>query len=258
MNLASLKILMVIFSLLIININISAQEPATAQFDEYYEFVDTTNKILSASSEELKIELRYPPENILDKYKNDGAFDYQKKLEEKQDWLAKITSWINQQLRSLRYSRTYSTALDIFYYALIIFALIIVLWGLIKSDIRSLFSGKSINNEIKLSEHEEDINQINFDNLISIAIDNKNYKLAVRYLFLKSLKMLDNKEIINIKKDKTNYQYLLEIKDSELADAFKDAAYRFEWIWYGDFPIDEKLMNVSKNHFTKLFKLINA
>jgi hypothetical protein len=214
------------------------------------------HKIFPANSEKFNLELRLPSKNLLNKYKNDADFDYENRLEDKEDWIAKITNWINEQLQSLRYSKTYSTALDIFYYALVVFALIVILWGLLKSERGFLFFRKSINNEIKITEQKEDIEQLNFDELIKAAIESKNYKLAVRYLFLKSLKMLADKEIINLKKDKTNLQYLFEIKNKKLAEAFRNAAYRFEWIWYGNFPIDENLMNVSENDFKKLYELI--
>ncbi|MBT8378076.1 MAG: hypothetical protein KJN64_02475 [Ignavibacteria bacterium] len=258
MNLNTLKYPLVVSISLFGYCNIFPQEPATAQFDDYYENTDTLHKILPANSEELPIELRVPPEDLLQEFRNDSAFDYENKLEQNEDWITRIKNWINQQLQSLRYSETYYTALDIFYYALIIFALIIIIWGLFRGDKGFLFFRKSINNEIEITEQKEDLNQINFDDLIDTAIENKNYKLAVRYLFLKSLKLLSDKEIIYLKKDKTNSQYLAEIKNIRLADAFKDAVYRFEWIWYGDFPIDEAVMSISKNDFNKLFKLIKS
>jgi len=235
-----------------------SQEPATAQYDEYYNYMDTTHKLLIANPEELKIEVRIPNDEILGKYKNDSSFDYENKLENKEDWIAKITSWINEQFRSLRYSDTYSIALDIFYYILIFFAIIIIVWGLLKGDKGFLFFGKSVKNKINLIEQKEDINQINFDQLISRAIENKNYKLAIRYLFLKSLKLLSDNDIIEYKKEKTNYQYLAEIKDMQLARTFRETAHRFDWIWYGDFPIDEELMDNSQLEFNKLFRLIKS
>ncbi len=256
MNLFLRLLIYLIFVLTLSTSNIFSQEPATAQYDEYYNYADTTHKIFNANSDEIKIDLRILSEQKLKEYKNDSAFDYENKLKDNEDWITKISNWINQQLTNLRYSDAYSTALDVFYYTLIIFALIIIVWGLIKGDKRFLFFGKSLNNEIKITEQKEDINQLDFDELITTAIENKNYKLAVRYLFLKSLKLLSEKELIILKKDKTNKQYLAEIKDIKLASAFMYASYRFEWIWYGDFPIDEHLMENSKNEFHKLFGLI--
>ena len=135
-------------------------------------------------------------------------------------------------------------------------ALILIVRGLIKADRRGLLFGKINSNEIKIIESEEDISQINFDELISIAIESKQYKLAVRYLFLNSLKLLSEKGLIELKNNKTNYQYLSEIKNNQIADVFRNTTSSFEWIWYGDFPVDENIMKSSQNDFSELFGLI--
>ena len=41
-----------------------SQEPAVAQYDEYQNYPDTTNKILNANFEKLKIDLRLPSEDV--------------------------------------------------------------------------------------------------------------------------------------------------------------------------------------------------
>jgi hypothetical protein len=247
-----------VFITLLHNIQCFSQEAATAQYDDYYNYSDTTSKILPANTDDFKIELRILPNNVLNDYKNNSAFDYENILEDNEDWIAKISNWINQQLARLRYSDAYSTTLDLFYYGLIIFALTIIVWGLIKGDRRFLFFRNSVNNEIQIIEQKEDINQLDFDELIANAIENKHYKLAVRYMFLKSLRLLSNKDIIDLKKDKTNNQYLSEINNIQVANAFRDATLRFEWIWYGDFPIDENIMDSSKIAFNNLLGLIKS
>jgi hypothetical protein len=139
-----------------------------------------------------------------------------------------------------------------------IIALILIIRGLIKADRRGLIFGKINTNEIKMIESDEDISQINFDELIAAAAERKDYKLAVRYLFLKSLKLLSEKEIIELRNNKTNHQYLSEIKNKRISSAFQIATSRFEWIWYGDFPVDEKVMKSSQNDFNELFGLITS
>ncbi len=61
---------------------------------------------------------------------------------------------------------------------------------------------------------------------------------------------------MNLRNNKTNHQYLSEIKNQEISVAFQIATARFEWVWYGDFPVDENVMKSSQNDFNKLFGLI--
>jgi len=242
---------------ILINVQFCFGQRARSDLKPYhFEYSDSTKKILPADEKEFIIDLRMLSDDILEKYKNDPEFDYDGRPKEAEDWISKIKNWINQQLAILRSSKAYSTLLDYLYYGLMIAALILIVRGLIKADRRGLLFGKINSNEIKIIESEEDISQINFDELISIAIESKQYKLAVRYLFLNSLKLLSEKGLIELKNNKTNYQYLSEIKNNQIADVFRNTTSSFEWIWYGDFPVDENIMKSSQNDFNELFGLI--
>jgi len=232
------------------------QRPATSAKIDYSYYVDSTKKVLPVNNEEFTVDVRILSDDVLEKYKNDPDFDYEGGPKEADDWITKLKNWINQQLAILRSSKTYSTLLDFLYYGLMIAALILIIRGLIKADRRGLLFGKINSNEVKMIESEEDISQINFDELIAAAAQRKDYKLAVRYLFLKSLKLLSEKEIIELRNNKTNYQYLSEIKNNRISSAFQIATSRFEWIWYGDFPVDDNVMKSSQNEFNELFGLI--
>ena len=248
-----------IFTLFIILFSVKllmCQEANSTKNSYLTDQTDTTKKIMPANNEDFVVDVRRLPEDILEKYKNDPAFNYDNSQGEANDWITKIKNWINQQLAILRYSKAFSTALDYFYYALAILALILIIRGLIKGDRRGFLFGKVVNNEIKIIENEEDINQLNFDELITSAIDSKQYKLAIRYLFLKSLKLLADRELIELRNNKTNHQYISEIKNGQIANAFQRATLSFEWVWYGNFPIDETIMQYSHSNFNELFKLI--
>ena len=134
---------------------------------------------------------------------------------------------------------------------------IIVLYLLIKfliqNPIRSVFKTdtKTIDG---FSYVEEDIKQIDFDKLINKALKDKNYRLATRYLYLKSLKTLASKKVIDWHYEKTNSDYLSEIKGRKLKALFKRVSYIYDYVWYGEFPIDEVSFNKNKDDFNELLK----
>lgn len=78
------------------------------------------------------------------------------------------------------------------------------------------------------------------DDLLSKSIAKKNYGLAVRYLYQKSIWLLREKELINWKADKTNHDFLFELGDHPASSSFDRLTYFYEYIDYGDFNIDEK------------------
>jgi hypothetical protein len=85
---------------------------------------------------------------------------------------------------------------------------------------------------------DEDIHSINFDQAIELAIQNNNYRLAVRLLYLQSLKRLADKHLINWQLNKTNIAYVQELQGSRYQHSFSNLTLQFESNWYGDMPID--------------------
>lgn len=86
---------------------------------------------------------------------------------------------------------------------------------------------------------EENIHNIKFETELEKAIRNKNYKLAVRILYLESLKKLSDYSLIDWKKNKTNWDYVKEVQRANLQQPFKKITNAFDYVWYGNFQIDE-------------------
>jgi hypothetical protein len=102
---------------------------------------------------------------------------------------------------------------------------------------------------------EANIEQVDFDKLINKSLKEHNYRLATRYMYLKSLKSLATKKTIEWHFDKTNSDYLNEIKDSNIKALFKRVSYIYDYVWYGEFPIDEASFNKNKADFNQLIKI---
>ncbi|VXB67734.1 conserved exported hypothetical protein [Flavobacterium sp. 9AF] len=86
---------------------------------------------------------------------------------------------------------------------------------------------------------EENIHAIDFNTIISKAKENKEYRLTIRYYYLWLLKSLSDKQIIDWDIEKTNSDYLYEIQSSVIQDDFKYLSYLYDYIWYGEFDINE-------------------
>ena len=120
-----------------------------------------------------------------------------------------------------------------------------------QAPINSVFKNESQNiNDFNYVE--ENLKEVNFETLIEDALKEKNYRLATRYLYLKSLKLLTNKDIIEWHYDKTNSEYLNEIKNENTKSVFKRISYIYDYVWYGEFPIDEAVYNKNISDFEKI------
>lgn len=86
--------------------------------------------------------------------------------------------------------------------------------------------------EIPLSE---------LDRALQEYLKAKEYRKAVRILFLYVLKQLGEKELIVWKKEKTNHHYYNELISKGLSEHFGRIATVYEWVWYGERHPDDKI-----------------
>ena len=126
-------------------------------------------------------------------------------------------------------------------YVLIAIAIALVVYLVIKLiglDFK-LLTGKSKEVDIPFDESLENIHEIDFDEQLNIALQNKNYRLVVRLLYLKTLKQLTDKNLIDWQPEKTNQAYVEELSRQSYHQQFVELTYQFEYIWYGEFYIDQ-------------------
>jgi hypothetical protein len=194
-----------------------------------------------------KIEVREPSESSITKFKSDKEFIYDEA--QTQNWWDAFWTWVSSKLSKLMGTRAFGFFQEYLGYIIILAAVIIIILVLNKSKFRGLFY---LSKESKMSgfkELKDDINEINFDNLIAEAVSNSNYRIAVRLYYLKSLKLLSDRKLIDWKINKTNQNYVKEIKEEELKKPFEELTNMFEWIWYGEMPIAESVFVKTKNNF---------
>ena len=83
--------------------------------------------------------------------------------------------------------------------------------------------------------------ETDFDHNISHALQNGNYRLAIRYHYLKALYHLADKHLIELAADKTNFQYVREMTHRPYQNDFAYITLSYEYVWYGEFNIDENV-----------------
>ena len=102
---------------------------------------------------------------------------------------------------------------------------------------------------------EEDLLDMNIDQLLQKATEQENYTLATRYQFIKTLQLLNDKQLIDFAADKTNRQYQYELPEKWSA-AFSSLLLNYEYIWFGKEPIDvqlyEKISSLHNNFNARL------
>lgn len=208
----------------------------------------------SVQTDSSDIKVTYFKESIIDRYKGDD-FNYNINdtggINLLQRLIQKFFSWLNDIFGVDISFIDYKTLEYIVYGFLAIAALYLIVKFLIQSPINSVF--KTETKDIDTFKYvEENIKHVNFDALISEALKDNNYRLATRYSYLKSLKLLTTKNIIDWHYDKTNSDYINEIKNEDIKVTFKRISYIYDYVWYGEFPITEIIYTKNQLDFDKL------
>ena len=126
----------------------------------------------------------------------------------------------------------------------------LVIWLLYKADVLgNIFPNRSKNQGLGYETLDENIHEINFTDRLNQAIEGRSYRLAVRLLYLQTLKRLTDNGLINWQVNKTNRQYAHELTGSALRPGFDRLTTQFEYVWYGDFPVDEDRFGTIRQQF---------
>lgn len=108
----------------------------------------------------------------------------------------------------------------------------------------------------KLVYEDDDIDNSDLDGLLKRALSEGDSRLAIRYYYLILLKKLSDKEIITYDKDKTNSEYLFEIKDKVVRKEFSYLSYVYSYVWYGEFLLDNQDFKKVQERYNSFFKTI--
>lgn len=138
--------------------------------------------------------------------------------------------------------------------AVIVLAIILIrILGNVKGD-RKIKKEKIV---YSIEEAEEDIHQSDLIHLIDQYLQKKDYRAALRALYLQTLKNLDEFKYVIWKKEKTNYDYVREIDSGKIRQIFANMTLDFEKKWYGEQRVDENDFNEFRSSFNQLVNQVN-
>lgn len=82
------------------------------------------------------------------------------------------------------------------------------------------------------------IHETDLERFLREALASGNYALGIRLYYLQTIKTLSEKEAIKWSREKTNRDYLREMRDHRLGREFREATRTFERVWYGNELLD--------------------
>jgi len=142
---------------------------------------------------------------------------------------------------------------------LLIALVFIILYFMLGND--NMFKPKSKKIEAldlkSIEQIEENLEEYDVAYYLKQAIENRQYRIAIRLHYLLIIKELSTKKFIKWKRDKTNRSYIYETVDYPFANNFKRSTSIFEKVWYGERDVTEGDFSMIHSHFNSLNQEIN-
>jgi hypothetical protein len=185
------------------------------------------------------IELRQVPGSIVDSLKKDDAFWYANHVFEK-----KVAKEKNFRTGKPPLQWMNMTTLLV----IVVLFLGILAWYLLQNNIvgrRKTVIGEKVTEDIT----GENIFDINYQKEIEKAVNTGDYRLAIRLMFLRLLKELSQKKIIEYKQERTNFDYLVQLYRTGYYNDFFRLTRNYEYAWYGKFDVSPETFKIIKNEF---------
>jgi len=202
-----------------------------------------------------KINSRTFSEEELKEMRNNPDFDYEKEDPETNSFLNNLIRFLFKKL----YDHPNMVAfIRIMFYVFMVLVLAIAVIKLLGINPMKVFSRQQKHNKLNFEAGDENIHDLNLDQLINDAAESGNFRLAVRYFYMKVLKTLNNNHLINWKSGKTNADYLSEMERHPLHEQFRKLTFMYEYIWYGDFKISKPVYQEAKPDFVNIIEHLKS
>jgi hypothetical protein len=126
------------------------------------------------------------------------------------------------------------------------------LYMLFINESTSLLSRRSRGRPRAELSEEEDLEHSDWPRLLQEAIDNKDARMVIRYSFMQILQLMQRDDLILYRRDKTNYEYYLELKDTRLKPSFRFLSRQYEYAWYGRYQVSSAIYDEYMQTFDSL------
>ncbi len=200
-----------------------------------------------APDDRAPIHVRYPKAEHLRDLQTDHDYQYGNDAPPPENPIARFLQWLMRKIGDFLSSEAYQ---NIWQYVILAGIAALVIYLLMKAEVLTfLFPKKVQSGSLDYENLGENIHEIDFDKAVDEAINQRNFRLAIRLLYLQTLKHLTDAGRIAYKPDKTNRQYVYDLANSPYQSDFENLTRQFEFVWYGDFPVDEARFSILQNLF---------
>ncbi|WP_269222105.1 DUF4129 domain-containing protein [Flavobacterium sp. IMCC34518] len=187
-------------------------------------------------------EFKTPKKNAWDRFK---------------EWLANFFSKLFEFKNNKAASDFVNVLLKIIAISIVVAVIYMIVKAIMNKEGQWVFGKNSDKKIINYDEIEKNIHLVDFEKLINQSLQSDEKRLTIRYYYLWLLKKMSEKQIIIWDIEKTNSDYLYEIKNPVQKEDFAYASYLYNNIWYGEFELNDAIFAKTRKTFEKSIQTIS-
>jgi len=136
----------------------------------------------------------------------------------------------------------------IFYFLIAALILFVLYRVIVVNELLIFYSAKKPKKLFDSTENIE-LDPGMIDQRIEESVNQKDYQSAIRYLYLKTLYSLNDKNWIQFHAQATNNEYLHQMSQHKKLKDFRFLTQVYEYVWYGKFEISEQQFSLVYDNF---------
>ena len=175
------------------------------------------------------------------KYQADSHFDYNSQFESPDSsWFDNISKWFNRLLNTIFSGEFEESVTAPILICLFVTAILVILFLLFYKRPK-LFIREKKTVPVPYSIEEENIHVIDFNKDIADALEKDDNRLAIRLLYLQTLRLLSDEKLIDWQTHKTPTDYFYEIKNADIKPQLLKLTNHFLRVRYGNYNASHEL-----------------
>lgn len=205
---------------------------------------------LHSAAQELRkrsaVEVRQVPDSVVQRMQKDPEFRYANDSSYWQKERAAEPGGFSRFLDTI----ARSAFLKVVLYIVLAIGIIFAIYQVMVANNFFIISRK----KRRRSTGEADAGDMTYENLderILEEVNSGNYRQAVRYMYLKTLKLLSDYNFITLHAKSTNQDYVRQMNNHRGLGQFRQLTRIYEYVWYGEFDPSDSQFEIIRSNFNK-------
>ena len=231
---------------------VGATEPNADAVKSDTSYSSGADTVSSASGANDSLVARSVPDSVVSAWKNAPGFAYAndprywRRMQQQDD---SPPSWLIQLLSSAGFR----AAIYIILGALLLYAIVRIVT---ENQLGAFYRGARRSSGSGTAPVDEPATEEDIDLRLQQSIDTGDFPQAVRYSYLRTLRLLDAQGLIRLNGRATNQEYLRQLSGTAQEAPFRFLTYAYEKVFYGQFGLSEETFRRLHGYFTEFDKTL--